>query len=111
MDEKNLYEVKEYLQNLLDKYLSEEDRFSIIDFDEELILVLVDLLLERDETKKYDIYDKLQEKSIQLDKKIKLDHKQIIKISNKIILWKIQKKEKEQLENFEKSFEDKISNL
>lgn len=111
MDEKNLYEVKEYLQNLLDKYLSEEDRFSIIDFDEELILVLVDLLLERDETKKYDIYDKLQEKSIQLDKKIKFDYEQIIKISNKIILWKIQKKEKEQLENFEKSFEDKISNL
>lgn len=111
MDEKNLYEIKEYLQNLLDKYLPKEEWFDIQNFDEELIFILVDLLLEKDETKKIDIYNKLYKKSEQLDEKIKWDCEKISKISNKIILWKIHKKEAEELKNFEKSFDEILANL
>lgn len=111
MEQKNLNEIKDYIQKLLDKYLPEDDRFNIKDFDEELTFILVDLLIEKDETKKVGIYKKLYEKAEILNKKIKWEYDEIVKISNKIILQKFKKQEEKELEDIEKLFDEKLKNI
>lgn len=111
MDEKNLNEIKNYIQSLFDKYLPIEERFSIKDFNEELTFILVDLLLEKDEVKRAIIYKNLYDKAIKLDKEINWDYQEIVKISNKIILWKMEDQERKELENIEKSFDEQLNNL
>lgn len=60
MNPEKLEEIKEEVQGILDKNLGPKERFSIMDFDEECVFWLIDLLLEKDDSKRKRIREKIE---------------------------------------------------
>ena len=88
MSPEQLNEVKSEVQNIIDRHLSEDQRFSIQDLDEEGTFLLIDLLLEKDDKKRKEIRTKI-EKEISLHKmNLEIDYEKIMEIKDKLTCLK-----------------------
>ena len=87
MSKENLSEIKAEVQKILDNHLEENQRFSIQDLDEESTFLLIDLLVEKDDSEREKIWNKIEE-NIKLNKmNIELTYEEIIEIKDK--LWSL----------------------
>ncbi len=84
MSPKQLDEVKNQVQKILDKYLPVEQGFSVQNLNEESVFLLIDLLLEKDDLERWRIRFKIQEKIRENQMNIELDHEKILKIRDKL---------------------------
>ena len=80
METSELNEIKKQVQNILDKYLNREERFSIQDLDEDSVFLLIDLLEERDDKKREKIREKVHQKLLNIKLNLRLTSNSIMKI-------------------------------
>lgn len=84
MSDEKLNEIKNEVQKILDNHLEENQRFSIQDLDEESIFLLIDLLLEKDDLERKNIWIKIQKKISRHKMNIELDYESVMEIKDKI---------------------------
>lgn len=84
MSPKQLDEVKNQVQKILDKYLPVEQGFSVQNLNEESVFLLIDLLLEKDDLERWRIRFKIQEKIRENQMNIELDHEKILELRDKL---------------------------
>lgn len=77
-----LNEIKNEVQKILDNHLEENQKISIQDLDEESTFLLIDLLLEKDDTKREETWDMLHKKILNEEQSIELDLNEILKIKD-----------------------------
>lgn len=80
----NLENIKYQVQKILDNHLWKEERFSIDDLDETWIFLLIDLLLENDESKREDIFKWIYKEYLNSQENIKLIYENILMIADKL---------------------------
>lgn len=114
MDEKNLGEIRSFLQWLLDKYLEPEQRFSLDDLDEEMLFLLIDLFLEKDDLERERLWEQVRNKLIEAQEWLRNDYEKIMEIKNRLILKKLERQEEQrlkELDDLEKEFDEKLSSI
>ena len=77
-----LNEIKNEVEKILDNHLEENQKISIQDLDEESTFLLIDLLLEKDDTKREETWDMLHKKILNEEQSIELDLNEILKIKD-----------------------------
>lgn len=82
----SLDEVKATLQKVINHHLPEGIQFSVANLDESQIFLLIQLLIEKDETKRERIWQKLQKEVDQIRDSLKSTYKDILKIKNEVDL-------------------------
>ncbi|MCR5412199.1 MAG: hypothetical protein K6E76_04375 [Patescibacteria group bacterium] len=84
MSPERLNEVKKQVQAILDHHLPEEKRFSVAELDEEQVFFLIDLLLEKDDKKRENMFKDIK-KRIKLAKKdLRITYTKILEIKDKV---------------------------
>lgn len=114
MDEKNLGEIRSFLQWLLDKYLEPEQRFSLDDLDEEMLFLLIDLFLEKDDLERERLWEQVRNKLIKAQEWLRNDYEKIMEIKNRLIMKKLERQEEQrlkELDDLEKEFDEKLSSI
>lgn len=84
MEKYQLDQTKDEVQKILDNHLTEEQKFSIKDFSEEATFLLIDLLLEKDDSKREKIRNKIDKKIITHKKNIEIDIEKVLEIKDKL---------------------------
>lgn len=114
MNEKNLGEIRSFLQWLLDKYLEPEQRFSLDDLDEEMLFLLIDLFLEKDDLERERLWEQVRNKLIEAQEWLRNDYEKIMEIKNRLIMKKLERQEEQrlkELDDLEKEFDEKLSSI
>jgi hypothetical protein len=114
MEEKDLNQVKKEVQKILDKHLEEDQRFSIQDFDEESVFLIIDLLLEKDDLEREHIRAKIQKNIKESQMEIRLDYEKILEIKNKLDFQKNEisdLNDLKELVNVENEVDEKLKNI
>lgn len=114
MNEKNLGEIRSFLQWLLDKYLEPEQRFSLDDLDEEMLFLLIDLFLEKDDLGRERLWEQVRNKLIEAQEWLRNDYEKIMEIKNRLIMKKLERQEEQrlkELDDLEKEFDEKLSSI
>jgi len=114
MDEKKLGEIRSFLQWLLDKYLEPEQRFSLDDLDEEMLFLLIDLFLEKDDLERERLWEQVRNKLIEAQEWLRNDYEKIMEIKNRLIMKKLERQEEQrlkELDDLEKEFDEKLSSI
>ena len=84
----DLEEYKQTLQNIIDKYLPKNSRFSVKDFNQEEIYYLASLFLEKDPQKRKKIYDEIEMKQKLAKKEFEDAERSFLEMNNEIIMKK-----------------------
>lgn len=106
--------IKAEVQKILDKHLNEDERFSIEDLDEEWTFLLIDLLLEKDEGKRTQIFEKINAKLLNSQKNIRLIYENILQIKDTLDYQKSERLDLTDLENLidtEYNLDNQLNNL
>ena len=83
-----LEEYKTTVQNIINKYLPENEQFSVKDFSQEWLYYLTSLFLEKDPEKRKKIYKEIETKKKRAEEKFKQAERNFLKLYNEIILKK-----------------------
>lgn len=113
MEQTKLNEVRLFLQWLLDKYLEPDQRFSLEEVDENMLFLLIDLLLEKDNLEREKIWVEIEQQLIESYQWLIKDYKIIMEIKNGIILKKLKRQEEERLKNLDslEEFDEKLKDI
>lgn len=114
MTQDQLSKVKAEVQKILDHHLNENQRFSILDFDEESTFLLISLLTEEDDLEREHIRAKIQEKLSLNQMNIDLNHEEIINIKDKLGYLKNNYSYLNDLKNIvntDEELEDQLNNI
>lgn len=84
MQTEELKEVKQEVQKILDNHLKEDQRFSIEDLDEDSVFLLIDLLLEKDDSKRKNIWTEIENKMKTTQMNFEIDYEKIMKIKENL---------------------------
>lgn len=85
VNKNELEEYKTTVQNIIDKYLPEDKRFSVKDFTEEWLYYLASLFLEKDPEKRKKIYKEIEIKKNEAEKKFKNAERKFLELNNEIL--------------------------
>ena len=85
VNKNELEEYKTTVQNIIDKYLPEDRRFSVKSFTEEWLYYLVSLFLEKDPEKRKKIYKEIEIKKNEAEKKFKNAERKFLELNNEIL--------------------------
>lgn len=114
MSPKQLNEVKTEVQKILDNHLEDDQRFSIQDFDEESTFLLIDLLVEKDDSEREKNRNKI-EKIINYNRmNLEITYEKILEIKDKLNIQKNEindLKNLEELINTEKDLNEELNNI
>ena len=114
MTPERLNEVKKQVQTILDHHLPEEKRFSVEELNEEGLFLLIDLLLEKDDKKRENMFKDIK-KRIKLAKKdLRITYTKILEIKDKVDYTKHNSKTLQDLWNSIESdneFDSKLQDL
>ena len=86
--QKELEEYKKTVQDIIDKYLPESERFSVKDFTQEWLYYLASLFLEKDSEKRKEIYNEIEIKKEEAEKKFKEAERNFLELNNEITMKK-----------------------
>ena len=103
METSELNEIKKQVQNILDRHLKPEERFSIQDLDEDSVFLLIDLLNEKDDKKREKIREEVHQRIINLKLKLRLTTNSVMKIKD---TYNCQKEENRNLGDLMESIND-----
>lgn len=84
MQTEELKEVKQEVQKILDNHLKEDQRFSIEDLDEDSVFLLIDLLLEKDDSKRKNIWKEIENKMKTTQMNFEIDYEKIMEIKENL---------------------------
>jgi len=84
MSSEDLKKIKAEVQKILDNHLDENQRFSIEDLDEEGTFLLIDLLTEKDDKRREEIWDQITNKISELQMDIDLTNNSVLEIKDKL---------------------------
>ena len=84
MSSEDLKKIKAEVQKILDNHLDENQRFSIEDLDEEGTFLLIDLLTEKDDKRREDIWTQITDKISELQMDIDLTNNSVLEIKDKL---------------------------
>lgn len=82
--QKELEEYKKTVQDIIDKYLPESERFSVKDFTQEWLYYLASLFLEKNSEKRKEIYNEIEIKKEEAEKKFKEAERNFLELNNEI---------------------------
>lgn len=84
MSSEDLKKIKAEVQKILDNHLDENQRFSIEDLDEEGTFLLIDLLTEKDDKRREEIWTQITNKISELQMDIDLTNNSVLEIKDKL---------------------------
>ena len=84
MSSEDLKKIKAEVQKILDNHLDENQRFSIEDLDEEGTFLLIDLLTEKDDKRREEIWTQITDKISELQMDIDLTNNSVLEIKDKL---------------------------
>lgn len=85
VNKNELEEYKKTVQNIIDKYLPEDKRFSVKNFTEEWLYYLASLLLEKDPKKRKKIYKEIEIRKEKAEMEYKESERKFLELNNEII--------------------------
>ena len=85
VNKKELEEYKKTVQDIIDKYLPEDKRFSVKNFTQEWLYYLASLFLEKDPEKRKEIYKEIEIKKNEAEKRFKEAERNFLELNNKIV--------------------------
>lgn len=85
IDKKELREYKKTVQDIIDKYLPEDQRFSVKNFNQEWLYYLASLFLEKDSEKRKKIYKEIEIKKKEAEKRFYEAERKFLELNNEII--------------------------
>lgn len=110
----DIQSAKAIIQQILDRHLPEEERFSIDGLSNDRLEFLVDFLLEEDEIERDKIWARLEEEIEEIKNNLKIDNLEVQKIKDLLDYEKLEKSELQNLLNLihsEKELEQEIKDL
>ena len=110
----NIQSAKAIIQQILDRHLPEEERFSIDGLSNDRLEFLVEFLLEEDEIERDKIWARLEEEIEEIKNNLKIDNLEVQKIKDLLDYEKLEKWELQDLLNLvhsEKELEQEIKDL
>ena len=110
----DIQSAKAIIQQILDRHLPEEERFSIDGLSNDRLEFLVEFLLEEDEIERDKIWAKLEEEIEEIKNNLKIDNLEVQKIKDLLDHEKLEKWELQNLLNLihsEKELEQEIKDL
>ena len=111
---KNLQEAKNFLQKIINKYIPEEERFSIQEINEEQIWFLIEFFLEKDEIERDRIWAILETEIEESRQNIQESMTEIQKIKELLDAEKVDKTDLIDLMNIintDNSFEKRLNDF
>ena len=88
IDKDRLEGYKKTIQNIINRILPEDKRFSVKDFDEEWIYYLVSLFLEKDSEKRNKIYEEIKLKTVEAERMLNQAEYNFWKLNSEILVKK-----------------------
>lgn len=85
--ELELEKYKTTVQNIINKYFPEKERFSVKDFNQEQLWYLCELLIENDEERRKTLLGEIENKSQQADYKYESKYNEMLKTKEVIELY------------------------
>ena len=110
----DIQSAKAIIQQILDKHLPEEERFSIDGLSNDRLEFLVEFLLEEDEIERDKIWARLEEEIEEIKNNLKINTLEVQKIKDLLDYEKLEKWELQNLLNLvhsEKELEQEIKDL
>ena len=110
----DIQSAKAIIQQILDRHLPEEERFSIDGLSNDRLEFLVEFLLEEDEIERDKIWARLEEEIEEAKNNLKIDNLEVQKIKDLLDYEKLEKWELQDLLNLvhsEKELEQEIKDL
>ena len=88
VSETDLEEYKKTVQNIIDKYLPEDKRFSVMDFSEEWLYYITSLFLEKDPEGRRKILIEIGVKKAEAEERLKQAEYNFLELNNEILMKK-----------------------
>lgn len=88
LNNEELEKYKKIVQDIIDKYLPEDKRFSVKDFTQEWLYYLASLFLEKDPEKRKEIYKEIETKKKEAEKRFKESERNFLELNNEILAKK-----------------------
>ena len=85
INKEELEEYKKTVQDIIDKYLPEDKRFSVKNFTQEWLYYLASLFLEKDPEKRKEIYKEIEIKKNEAEKRFKEAERNFLELNNEIV--------------------------
>ncbi len=85
VNKEELEEYKKTVQDIIDKYLPEDKRFSVKNFTQEWLYYLASLFLEKDPEKRKEIYKEIEIKKNEAEKRFKEAERNFLELNNEIV--------------------------
>ena len=85
VNKEELEEYKKTVQDIIDKYLPEDKRFSVKNFTQEWLYYLASLFLEKDKEKRKEIYKEIEIKKNEAEKRFKEAERNFLELNNEIV--------------------------
>lgn len=85
VSEKELIWYRKTVQNIINKYLPEDKRFSVEDFSEEWLYYITSLFLEKDPDKRKEIYKEIEEKRKEAEIRLQKAEHNFLELNNEIM--------------------------
>lgn len=114
MSPEQLNEVKTEVQKILDNHLEKNQRFSIQDLDEESTFLLIDLLVEKDDSEREKNRNKIEKNILYNRMNLEITYEKILEIKDKLNIQKNEindLKKLEELINTEKDLDEELNNI
>lgn len=83
--QEKLNEYRATVQDIIDKYLPEDKRFSVKDFTLEWLSYLASLFLEKDPKKREKIYKEIEKKAKEAEKRFKKAEREFLELNDEIM--------------------------
>lgn len=88
VNEIDLEKYKNNVQNIIDKYLPEDKRFSVMDFSEEWLYYITSLFLEKDPEGRRKILIEIGVKKAEAEERLKQAEYNFLELNNEILMKK-----------------------
>ena len=85
VNKEELEEYKKTVQDIINKYLPEDKRFSLKNFTQEWLYYLASLFLEKDPEKRKEIYKEIEIKKNEAEKRFKEAERNFLELNNEIV--------------------------
>jgi len=85
VNKEELEEYKKTVQDIIDKYLPEDKRFSVKNFTQEWLYYLASLFLEKNPEKRKEIYKEIEIKKNEAEKRFKEAERNFLELNNEIV--------------------------
>ena len=85
VNKEELEEYKKTVQDIINKYLPEDKRFSVKNFTQEWLYYLASLFLEKDPEKRKEIYKEIEIKKNEAEKRFKEAERNFLELNNEIV--------------------------